>query len=149
MKAVLVFAIALLWSVNAKAAGETPSSVAEAFATALSAADQDAVKRYLSPDVLIYETGGQEASRAEYASHHLGADMAFIAKLKRSTLSRQEGVGGDLAWVATRTRLTGTYKDKPVDLYSTESLVLKRGPDGWRIIHVHWSSAPVEPLKSP
>jgi hypothetical protein len=32
---------------------------------------------------------------------------------------------------------------KPVELVSTETMVLRKGEAGWRIEHIHWSSQPV------
>lgn len=122
-----------------------PLGTADAFSAALATGDEATVKRLLAPDVLIYESGGQESSREEYAAHHMKADMAFLAHLQSQVVERKHGTNGDLAWVATRSRTTGTHKDKPVDLHGTETLVLKRGPEGWRIVHLQWSSRPAEP----
>ncbi len=122
-----------------------PVGTAEAFSAALATGDEATVKRLLAPDVLIYESGGQESSRDEYAAHHMKADMAYLAHLQSQVIERKQGTNGDLAWVATRTRITGTQKDKPVDLHSTETLVLRRDPEGWRIVHLQWSSRPAVP----
>ncbi|MGQ0586530.1 MAG: YybH family protein [Gammaproteobacteria bacterium] len=121
---------------------------AEAFQRALSAGDEAAIGNLMAPEVLIYESGGQESSRDEYMSHHMKGDMAFLAKVQVQLIERKQGGKGDLAWVATRSRITGVYRDKPVDIHSTESLVLERKPEGWRIVHVQWSSRPVEPKKA-
>lgn len=120
---------------------------AEAFHRALSAGDEAAVASLLAPEVLIYESGGQESSREEYMSHHMKGDMAFLGKSQLQVIERKHGTTGGLGWVATRSRITGVHRDKPVDIYSTESLVLERRPEGWRIVHVQWSSRPVEPKK--
>jgi len=125
-----------------------PVGTASAFGAALARGDEVTVKSLLAPDVLIYESGGQEGSRDEYAAHHLKADMAFLAGAQVRVLDRKHGVSGDLAWVATRSRIAGMHKDKPVDVFSTETLVLKRAPGGWRIAHIQWSSRPAE-AKSP
>ena len=122
-----------------------PVGTAEAFSAALATGDEATVKRLLAPEVLIYESGGQESSRDEYAAHHMKSDMAFLAKAQVQLIERKHGTTGDLAWVATRTRITGTHKDKPVDLHSTETLVLRRDPEGWRIVHLQWSSRPAVP----
>lgn len=121
-----------------------PIAVAGAFGAALAAGDEAMVRKLLASDVLIYESGGQEASLEEYAAHHMKADMAFLAGAQAHVLERKHGSNDDLAWVATRSRITGTHKDKPVDILSTETLVLKRMPGGWRIVHVQWSSRPAE-----
>jgi ketosteroid isomerase-like protein len=35
----------------------------------------------------------------------------------------------------------GEIDGKPLDLITTETMVLTREPEGWRIRHIHWSSA--------
>ncbi|WP_428383984.1 YybH family protein [Nevskia ramosa] len=121
---------------------ESAAQIADRFADALAAGDQATVHTLLLPNVLIFESGGAETSADEYAGHHLPADIAFMAAVKRTVLSRQSGGNGVTRWVATKSRLQGRYKDRDIDLDSTESLVLQRGDGGWRIVHVHWSSSP-------
>lgn len=122
-------------------------AAAEAFRRALAAGDEAAVRVLLAPDALIYEAGGQERSRDEYMSHHMKGDMAFLAKAQMQVVERKHDAGGELAWVATRARITGTHRDRTVDVFSTESLVLRRGAGGWQIVHVHWSSRPAKPAE--
>jgi hypothetical protein len=124
------------------ASAAQPLAVADTFSRALAAGDTGTVRALLLPDVLIYESGGAETSAAEYASHHMPGDMAFLSKLTREQLSQLSGGDASTAWVATRTRLTGRYKGKDVDLNSTETLVMTRTDTGWRIAHIHWSSKP-------
>ena len=138
----------LVFVAPAPAAKPTVSGAAaavEAFEAAIVKGDEATAKTLLAPDVLIYETGGQESSREEYASHHMKGDMAFLAGSKREVLSRAEGGDGQHAWVSTRSRITGRHKDQPVDIFSTESMVLKYTPAGWRIVHIHWSSRNAKP----
>jgi ketosteroid isomerase-like protein len=122
--------------------GREPVAVAEAFGAALAAGDEAAALKLLAPDVLIYEAGGQEASRDEYAAAHLKGDIEFLKGVRLQTVDRKHTVHGDLALVTSRSRATGTYKDKPVDVLGTETLVLRRDKEGWRIAHIHWSSRP-------
>jgi ketosteroid isomerase-like protein len=119
-----------------------PRAVAETFNRALAAGDGDAVRSLLVPGVLIFESGGAETSALEYAGHHLPADMAFMASVKREQISQASGGDDSNAWVATRSRLSGSFKGKDLDLDSTETLVMSKTDAGWRIVHVHWSSAP-------
>lgn len=48
--------------------------------------------------------------------------------------------GAVLAWVASEARLSGAPAGKPVELISLETLVMKKAANGWRIVHIHWSS---------
>jgi hypothetical protein len=125
---------------------ESASQIADRFADALASGDQATVSAMLLPNVLIFESGGAESSADEYAGHHLPADIAFMAAMKRTVLSRHSGGNAGVRWVATKSRLQGRYKDRDIDLDSTESLVLQRGDLGWLITHVHWSSSPHSPI---
>jgi ketosteroid isomerase-like protein len=118
-----------------------PVATVERFFRALATGDTKSASSLLVPGVLIYESGGAERSRAEYESHHLGADAAFLKSAQHQLMSRTGDALGDLAWVATETRLQKSG-EKPVDVLSTETMVLKKTSDGWRIVHIHWSSRP-------
>ncbi len=107
---------------------------------AMSAGDAHRVQEILDPNVLILEGGSVERSRAEYAAHHLPADLEFM-KGTVYKLERQTGdTVGDFAWVASEGRITGSRNDKPLDVISTESLVLRKSSGGWKVVHIHWSS---------
>jgi ketosteroid isomerase-like protein len=142
--AAFLLALALLALPGDLAAAENPSGpqeVVAAFHEALARGDSARVTELLAPGVIIFESGGAEVSREEYTSHHLGADMEFAKATKEEVVDRQAGEAGDAAWVLTRSRTTGTFRDKPVDLHGTETMLLRKTADGWRIVHIHWSSA--------
>jgi ketosteroid isomerase-like protein len=156
MKYVLTSAVALAlagWHPSAGRAEPTlrvapalrqPAAAVDGFHAALTRGDTSAASALLANDALVYESGRAERSKAEYAAHHLKADAKF-AKSTRRTVTRRSGrVAGDLAWVATETRTAGTYKEKPIKSTGTETMLLRRERGGWRIVHVHWSSADVK-----
>jgi hypothetical protein len=71
----------------------------------------------------------------------MGEDMAFL-KTARQTVTRRSGDAvGDLAWVASEQRFAKPDESGLGSTASTETMVLKRTPDGWRIVHIHWSSS--------
>ncbi len=115
-------------------------ATAHQFAQALGSGNEASVLNLLASDVLIYESGGVESSLEEYASHHLPADMKFLSGMTKKLISEKVFTQGDLAIVTSLSQLTGTYGDKPIDSKSTETLVLKRTDNTWKIVHIHWSS---------
>ena len=125
-------------SVVAEAA-EAATTV-DAFHAALKAGDTAGALTFLAPDVMIFEEGGAERSRDEYASHHLGSDAAFAAASEATVTRRSGWADGDVAWVTSEGRTTGQFNGRAVDRLTTETMVLKRHSDGWRIHHIHWSS---------
>jgi ketosteroid isomerase-like protein len=112
----------------------------DAFHAKLTGGDGAAAATLLAEDALIFESGHAERSRAEYASHHAGADAAYAAAIPSKLTHRNGFVDGDMAWIVSESRTTGTYKDKPVDRITTETMILRKTAEGWRIAHIHWSS---------
>lgn len=118
-----------------------PAAVVDAFHGALQRGDTRAALGFLENDALIFEAGGVERGKAEYTSHHLGADAAFSRAVPARITRRAGEAVGNIAWIATEGRTTGTYKGKPVDRRTVETMVLRRTAAGWKIAHIHWSSA--------
>jgi len=125
---------------SAPATLTTPVAMLDAFHAALQANRTEDASALLSPALLIYEAGHAERSKAEYAGHHLGADAAFAAGTRVKVLKHSERTEGALAVITRETETTGSYKGAPVHSFGTETAVLERQGDGWRIVHLHWSS---------
>ena len=135
---------ALLFTAPAVAgkSGRAPAEViVDAFHQALHRGDEHAAAALLADDALIFEEGGVERSKAEYVAMHLPADAAFSKKVGSRVTRRASGANGQFAWVATEGRMTGSYKGKPVDRVTTETMFLRRDGASWKIVHIHWSSA--------
>ena len=114
--------------------------VAVQLGDAITAGDVDKLKALIAPDVLIFESGGVESSLAEYEDHHMPADIAFMKNMSSEVISRRVIEAGDSVIVLTQSRISGVYKEKEVDLSSTETLVIRNMGGQWKIIHIHWSS---------
>jgi uncharacterized membrane protein/ketosteroid isomerase-like protein len=123
---------------------ETPAGAVDAFAAALKAGDAATIKRLLLPDVLIAEGGGAERSFAEYAGHHLPADMAFAKAVVFTVKDRKVIDGADMATVVSTSQAHGEFRGETVHSAMMETMVLKRVDGAWRIAHIHWSSAPIK-----
>jgi uncharacterized membrane protein/ketosteroid isomerase-like protein len=122
---------------------ETPVAVVEAFAQALKSGNAATVERLLAPDVLIAEGGGAERSFAEYASHHMPADMEFAKAVATTVKDRRVIDGVDMAAVVTSAQTHGTFRGKSVRSRMMETVVLRKIDGRWRIAHIHWSSSPI------
>lgn len=130
----------LFCGMGASADDDEPADVVEAFHRALEEGDRATVLRLLAADAVILESGGYEASRDEYASHHLGADMEFSAATERTVDKRWVGRRGEVAWVLTSTRIRGRFRDRDIDVRGVETMLLEHTDGQWRIAHIHWSS---------
>lgn len=127
--------------------GEAPADVLRAFHKALAAGDREGALALLDPAVVIFEQGGAEMSRDEYASHHLGDDIEFSRATARKVTEERSGRDRDHAWVLTISETSGSFQGKDVSSRNAETIVLKRTESGWRIVHIHWSSRRQNPPK--
>ena len=121
--------------------GESAVDVVNGFHAALKQGQTDAALAMMAEDVVIFESGGVESSRAEYAAHHLEADAAFSAGTSRTPVSELVTVEGNLATVMRVELVAGTFKERPINSRSTETMLLRKTNGKWRIVHIHWSSA--------
>lgn len=107
---------------------------------ALAAGDSAAVLRLLAEDVRVYENGHAE-TLSEYRAGHLAIDVEFAGAVERETISEHVRTSGEgIGVYRSEYRATGTFRGEEIDSHGTETLVLERRPEGWRIVHVHWSS---------
>jgi len=123
----------------AQTAVDSAAAAVQLFHEALARGDSVAALAMLAPDAMILESGGLE-SRAEYRSHHLPADIAFARAVASTGESREVRIAGEIAWVASTSLTTGTFRGRPADSQNAELVVLSRDAAGWRIRAIHWSS---------
>jgi ketosteroid isomerase-like protein len=126
---------------SAKAA----SAAVDAFFAALSAGDLDRAGAQLDESLVVLESGGAEHSAAEYLGGHAKSDAEFLKGSHHVLRRRTARASGDVAWVASESDLHVEKDGKPMVLASAETMVLRSGQSGWKIVHIHWSSHVVRP----
>lgn len=122
------------------AAAAPAVAVVDAFGAALRAGDRARIEELLDPEVVIMESGTTEHGRAEYLAHHAGEDIAFLHGANVSLNRRTAEAADGLAIVISESTIHARGKDGPIELTSSETMVLHQGDHGWRIAQVHWSS---------
>lgn len=75
---------------------------------------------------MIYESGYVEASRDQYASHHLASDMEFAKATTRKVVKHTERVDGAIATVLEETETSGAFQGTPVHSVGVETSVLHK-----------------------
>ncbi|MCC6433285.1 MAG: nuclear transport factor 2 family protein [Gemmatimonadaceae bacterium] len=109
------------------------------FHDALTAGDSVRAVAMLASDALVLESGAIE-TRAEYLSHHLGADMEASKDSKVTRTVVHVRVAGDAAYVVSRTVTPPTGDEGSTGSQMAELMVLERTTTGWKIQAIHWSS---------
>jgi ketosteroid isomerase-like protein len=125
-------------------ATDTATDVVNAFHAALKRGDTKAALELMAEDVVIFESGGVERNRAEYETHHLKSDAAFSAATTRTPISQTIASDGNFSSVMSVEFVKGTFRDRPVNTRSVETMVLRKTEGRWRIIHIPWSSASIQ-----
>jgi ketosteroid isomerase-like protein len=124
---------------QAPQADDEVRAVVQALGAALAAGDSARVLELLHPAAVIHENGHAE-TRAQYRGGHLRSDIAFAAATARTTSADDVRIIGDAALYTSRYHVTGRFRDRDIDSRGTETMVLQRTVEGWRIVHIHWSS---------
>jgi ketosteroid isomerase-like protein len=143
----LLLALAPSGSAAAPAPETLPESAREAaaavdaFHAALRRDDPEAALALVADDAAVFEDGRVERTKAEYALRHAAADAAFSKAVPSKRLSRTGQAVADLALIASESRTKGRFRGQDVDRIMIETMVLRREKAGWRIVHIHWSSA--------
>lgn len=114
----------------------------DAFNNALRAGDLEAVSRLLDPHLIVLESGGAERSREEYLAEHAKADAAFLQAARSGDKVTAVKVVGDVAWTTSTATLEYERDGKTRAADTAETMILRRQPEGWKIVHIHWSSHP-------
>lgn len=114
-------------------------AVVRAFHEALATGDSLAAIGRLHVDVSIFE-GGRAETLDHYRSGHLRGDIAFASATRREVTGDAVSILGDHALYTAESHTTGELRGREIDSHGTETMVLVRTPEGWRIRHVHWSS---------
>jgi ketosteroid isomerase-like protein len=133
-------------AVDADQAKSSIAAVIASYDSAVVAGDTTRALSYLHPELVVYEHGHVEGSRAEFAKNHLPADIEFMrsATMARGERAVHVSSGGDLAWTVAPYKLGGQYKGEKVNSAGTETLVLLQTDAGWKIRHAHYSGHKVE-----
>jgi len=114
-------------------------AVTQRFHQALAASDSTLAVSLLADDVLVLESGAIQ-NRADYLSHHLGADMKASHDSRGVRTVVRVTVVGSLAYVASSTLTPSTGAEGNNGSELAELMIVSRGATGWKIRAVHWSS---------
>lgn len=118
----------------------TVRDVVEGFHAALAAGDSTAALTFLHPDVVVFESGHAEDLEA-YRRDHLAADVEFSRAVTTETIEDHLVLMPHSALFLRETVVRGTFRDREIDAHGVETMVVVPGSDGWKIRHIHWSSA--------
>jgi ketosteroid isomerase-like protein len=141
MIALIAAAVAAVSPIAVEPAARPAAAVVDGFHAALRKGDGKAALKLMAADALVYESGHVEHGKAEYQAVHLEGDMEYSRAVTQVTTARVGHAKGNVAWIASEGRTSGTFNGKPVDRATTETFVLRRSAGQWRIVHIHWSSA--------
>lgn len=129
--------------------GETPVNrqrdsvaviaVVSRFHDALAAGDTGTVQALLAPDLSVLESGSVE-SRAEYFTHHLGADIEFAKAVSSPRTLVSYKRDGNTAWLVSTSSAQGSFRGRGVNSVGAELMILTKSALGWQIRAIHWSS---------
>jgi len=121
---------------------QAPADFADAFHEAMRSLNRAQILSMLAPDLVVFETGYLKATRDEYVKTNLSDDADFASVTDYRPLSRGVIGSGEQVVVLTKASIQGIFGDQRVDLEQSETMILRRTPTNWEIVHLHWSAHP-------
>ncbi len=112
----------------------------QAFSDALEVGNRDLAITRLAPGLKVVEAGIEE-NYADYIAGHLGADIAYQKTVKTVLLDR--AVLNDSSTrvrIVSKMRMVSNRSDKPGNTVVSETAVLAKLADGWKIERLEWTS---------
>lgn len=124
-------------------------SIVNDFHRALEENYRQGVLNLLEDRVIIFEGGFIDAGQIQYDEQHLGEDLAYSATMRYQLIHREAYVSGDLGYVISQGRSVGRFQGRQMQYNGTETMILRRGPAGWKIAHIHWSGHEAKTAPAP
>lgn len=117
---------------------------------AMEARSVDKLEEVVDPELLVLEGVHKNVGWADYRDNHIGPEMKEWKEFKvRDPRVLEVDVHGEFAYAVEEATFTITTADQSVVLSGVETFVLKKGPSGWKIRHLHFSSKRREPGAKP
>lgn len=135
-----VASLAMAGAVGAQSM-KLPADAVDGFHAALKRKDTAGALSHLDRSLVVYEFGKMDATIEAYALSHLPGDVDMAAVTTWSLQARRLGGSGNERWVLSTYHVTGKRPDgKPIDQTMLETAIVRRAGEGFRIVHLHWSS---------
>lgn len=120
--------------------------VVDAYHDAVARKDLATLASLFHPDLVVFESGGVNPTRADYLDHHLGPELKELHSWRTDGMEVRLVPGKETAMALCHfTYQAQTMGGKQYAGEATETLGLVLTSEGWRIRHLHWSSRRLSP----
>ena len=116
------------------------------YRAAMEARSIERLEGAVDPDLLVLEGVHKNVGWADYRDNHIGPEMREWKSFRvKDPKILEIAVVDAMAYVVQEATFEIAMADKNVILAGAETFVLKKGPAGWRIAHLHFSGKRQEP----
>ncbi|MDR7133922.1 ketosteroid isomerase-like protein [Lysobacter niastensis] len=112
--------------------------VVDTFLTALAGGRLEAARQLMTPDAMVLANGHVLGDRDTYINGAAKGDAVALGTVEHKLLRRDVKAGANLGWVVSESSLRYPNNASAVEVM-TETMLLTRTADGWKITHIHWS----------
>jgi ketosteroid isomerase-like protein len=139
-----ILAVATVWlSVPAfasdRAAEAEVRALLDKHADAVEKGDFAVLDTIYAPDVIVLENAGENDGWDDYRNHHLKPELAELKDLRYRRSKIRVSVAGKVSWTAFDYDLHAVTKEGVVDVAGKGTIIFRKGPRGWKIVHEHTS----------
>jgi ketosteroid isomerase-like protein len=113
--------------------------VVNTFMASLASGQLEAARKLMTPDAVVMVDGQVIGNRDAYIDGAAKGDAAALKTVQRELLRRDAKAGPNFGWVLSEKRLRSPGSAQGPSEVVTETMLLARTAEGWKIAHIHWS----------
>lgn len=126
------------------------ADVLSRYRAAIERLDASGTETLFVADSEVFENGGVEGSFANYLAHHLGPELGHFRSFRFGGHRLTVRFEGQVALASeSYTYRIERHQGEPIERRGVTTSVLRRTPDGWRIVSMHGSSRAPRPPSPP
>ena len=122
-------------------AAEAAVQAVDAFMAAMAGGQFETARQLMTPDAMVMANGVVLGPRDAYIDGAAKQIAAALQNSKRELLHRKVDAGPNVAWVLSEKLVKPSKQGVPAEVL-TETMLLARTAQGWKVAHVHWSTRP-------
>lgn len=122
------------------AAASEAVEVVDTFMLELGKGQLERARQLMAPEAIVLADGRVLGNRDTYIDGAAKADVAALGSVQRELMRRDAHAGPNFSWVMSELRLRGPSAARGQGDVVVETMLLARRGNGWKIVHIHWSS---------
>ena len=135
----LWFLALLVFAAHAQAPEAALTAAIETYDSAFKNKDVETIKTLLAPEILLYEHSVRNDGLQDVFENHLKPEILEFEDLQLDFSDVRITSGLTVALLTRQYRIRGRLRGREINGTGNETMVWKKTPSGWKVLHIHYS----------